>query len=305
MESLRIGILVRGQQEDPFTEDYKNYAESGTEYTDDDLLLVNELESRGHITQAIVWNDQSIDWDSYQVVLVRSPWGFFFQLDTFNSWLERVKASKARVFNSPAHLAKNISKKYLKELQEAGIQTVPTEIINKGQSVSLSEITSARGWEELVIKPASLGGAISVERAKSSAANTLNNTANKILQNDDLIVQEFFPEISEGEWSLVFFGENYSHAVKKIPASGQWKEQVQYGGSQIAAKPSDKIIAQASAARKVFAEGTLYSRVDGLERNGSLFINELELIDPRLFFASDKNAAKRFVDEMEKLIANS
>ncbi len=52
------------------------------------------------------------------------------------------------------------------------------------------------------------------------------------LPEDVYLVQPFQPEIqTEGEWSLIFIDGEYSHAVLKRPAAGDYRVQNDFGGS--------------------------------------------------------------------------
>ncbi len=302
MNGHQIAVVVRGGVEDRFSEDYHTYASQSPEFTDDDLILVDALRRRGHTVHAAGWSDETVEWESFDLIVIRSPWGFFFDLPRFFHWLERLEKLPTRVVNSPEILRANVSKRYLLTLAEHGITTLPTRLVAQGQSVDLPQLAATLGAQQFVIKPASLGGAIDVSRAPLELAATLQASADEILRTDDLLVQEFFPEIEAGELSLVFFGTEFSHAVLKTPKQGEWKEQAQYGGTALACLPPDSLIEQAARARALLAPESVYARVDGFERKGKLYINECELIDPRLFFGTDPQAAERLVTQLERLL---
>ena len=49
------------------------------------------------------------------------------------------------------------------------------------------------------------------------------------------MVQKFMDSIvTEGEWSLIFFGGEFSHAVLKTPSSGDFRVQNDFGGTALA-----------------------------------------------------------------------
>ena len=57
-----------------------------------------------------------------------------------------------------------------------------------------------------------------------------------------VMVQEFLSEIQDGgEWSLMFFGGEFSHAVVKRPATGDFRVQVEHGGSAVARETSPEL----------------------------------------------------------------
>jgi glutathione synthase/RimK-type ligase-like ATP-grasp enzyme len=150
-----------------------------------------------------------------------------------------------------------------------------------------------RGWSEAVIKPiVSAGGFRTrrVARAEAEAAQAAAGAA-------ELIAQPFLPEIqSEGEWSFVFFRNEFSHAVIKRPATGKFLCQADHGGSVEVAHPTPAELDQARRALAFERAETLYARVDMIPVGGRLLLGELELIEPSLFFAADPKAAGRFVE---------
>lgn len=109
-----------------------------------------------------------------------------------------------------------------------------------------------------------------------------------------MLVQEFIPEISnQGEWSLIFLGGQFSHAVKKVPRRGDFRVQHEYGGSAELAQPSEAMITTASSILQRFAPKTVYCRVGLVPREQGTTLMELELIDPVLHLELAPAAAER------------
>jgi len=103
--------------------------------------------------------------------------------------------------------------------------------------------------------------------------------------------------VDNGEWSLLFFGGEFSHAVVKRPASGDYRVQGEHGGRAEAAEPDAATLA---AARHVLATcaglglgDITYARVDGVVADGRFLLMELELIEPFLFLTDRPDAAER------------
>ncbi len=295
---MRVGIIIKGTSNDPFTATYS----SDGAYVDDDLVLVEELKRRGHIVTPIRWDEPPSAFEGQDTLLIRSTWDFLFRIDEFRGWLDRCERGRLPLWNPPRVVRENISKRYLLRLSEAGVQTIPSLFVAPGETCSLRKELAARGWDEFIFKPAISGGAVGTVRGRLEEFAALEPQVAAIREQGDVLVQPFFPEIcSAGEWSFVFFGSTFSHAVRKVPKAGEYREQATYGGSAVRDEPSPQLIEQAASARAVLAEGLPYARVDGIERDGSLFVNEVELIDPRLFFLFDDQAAARCADALEEL----
>jgi glutathione synthase/RimK-type ligase-like ATP-grasp enzyme len=297
---MRIGIIIKGNFNDPFTEHYSNQEI----FLTDDQLLVHELERRGHAVSAVPW-DSAIFRDSrrqksFDLYLIRSPWDFLLRVNDFLEWLQLVEETALPILN-PAHVVRsNISKRYLLHIAANGVLTIPTTVIAPHDEGNLTNVIENAGWNEFVIKPAVSGGAYRAYRGTTDNMTAASAAASELLQIGDVVVQKYMPNIeTTGEWSFVFFNGAYSHAVRKVPKPGEWREQAQYGGQAVSATPTAALLEQAKFAEKVAANGALYARIDGIEEQGKLFVNEVELIDPRLFFATCPNAAGRFADAIE------
>ena len=111
------------------------------------------------------------------------------------------------------------------------------------------------------------------------------------------MVQPFLPAIvMEGEWSLCFFGGQYSHAVLKRPRPGDFRVQADHGGQYTAAEPPPRLVEEADAALRAAGRRTLYARVDGCVVDGVFRLMELELLEPGLFLSTDPGAGARFAE---------
>jgi hypothetical protein len=55
----------------------------------DDVHLAASLSRLGIEPGACVWSDPSIDWSSFDAVLIRTTWDYFQRYEEFLSWLDR------------------------------------------------------------------------------------------------------------------------------------------------------------------------------------------------------------------------
>jgi glutathione synthase/RimK-type ligase-like ATP-grasp enzyme len=129
--------------------------------------------------------------------------------------------------------------------------------------------------------------------------------AHRLGPNDDLpaesrrkamIVQPLIEEIARsGEFSLMLFDHEYSHAVVKRPREGDFRVQEQHGGvTRPCEAPPSGAVELAQAALAAAPARAVYARVDIVpDDEGTLRIMELELIEPALFLehAPDGGAA--------------
>jgi glutathione synthase/RimK-type ligase-like ATP-grasp enzyme len=210
----------------------------------------------GDDAEPAVWSDPDVDWSAYDVVLVRSIWDYFERHAEFLAWLDRVPVP---MWNPADTLRWNSEKTYLRELEAAGIATIPTAWDGEVP------------WEDAIIKPTVAGGSLGLRRAEKGER-----------VEPGYMAQPFLPDIvSAGELSLVFFGGEFSHAVRKTPAEGDIRVQPEHGGIVKATQPSEEELAAAERVIAAAGRDLLYARVDFV---GDTLLIELEAIEPRFFF---------------------
>lgn len=262
--------------------------------TPSDRLAAAALRARGAVVVPAVWTDPDVDWGSFDRVIIRSPWDYYHHRDRFLQWLDRLDAVGATVQNPSAILRWNLDKTYLRELD---VPLVETEWIARDGSVDLARILRDRQWDRAVVKPTVSGGATDTWLTSAETAPAHHARAMAILSRCGLMVQRFMPEIAtDGEWSLLFFRRRFSHAIIKRPTAGDFRVQVEHGGTATSAIPSAALLSQALRVVDAVDGELLYARVDGLDVDGELRLMELEVLEPDLFFAHAKGAPERFAD---------
>jgi glutathione synthase/RimK-type ligase-like ATP-grasp enzyme len=260
----------------------------------DDELLREALRERGCEAESVVWDEEGADWSGTDLCLVRSTWDYHDKYGEFLEWTRRVEAATA--LHNPAELiAWNSDKRYLRQLAEAEVATVPTLWVGRDSALDLEAELAARGWEEAVIKPVVDLGAKNLHRVRPGEAQ---DALAAVLARQEAMVQPFLPSLeSEGELSLIYLEGVLSHTVRKRPASGDFRVQSIWGGTVAAADPEPQHVEVAERALSQLDEPPLYARVDlvkDLEANPALI--ELELIEPNLYLSTDPTVAGRLAD---------
>ncbi len=211
----------------------------------------------GGDAEPAVWSDPDVDWSVYDAVLIRSVWDYFVRHQEFLAWLDRVPVP---MWNPADTLRWNSEKTYLRELEQAGIRTIPTAW------------EGGVPWDDAILKPTVAGGSLGLRRARKGEPI-----------EPGWMAQPFLADIvSAGELSLVFFDGEFSHAIRKTPAEGDIRVQPEYGGRVTAATPTAAEMATAERVLAASGRDLLYARVD-LVGDGMLI--ELEAIEPRFFFS--------------------
>lgn len=265
--------------------------------TPDDRLAVAALEERGGEVTAAVWTDQSIDWNSFDSVIIRSTWDYHHHAEEFRAWIDALDAIGAPLWNPPAVLRWNMKKTYLQDLERAGVPVVPTSWLSEGTSQNLETLLAERGWSEAIIKPVISAGASRTWRVSRSAINEAGVHLAESLELGDVMVQPFIAEIqTRGEWSLMFTDGEFSHAVRKRPTDGDFRVQTRFGGGSVTDNPGSDVLRAARRVLDAAPEPWLYARVDGIETATGFVLLELEMLEPALFFSHTESGIARFAD---------
>lgn len=271
--------------------------------TDDDARTIPLLAARGVTAIPTIWNDPGVDWSSYDLVVIRSPWDYFIYPDAFRAWLDQLEAARVRVMNPIPILRWNMDKGYLRELADAGVSLAPTRWARRGERADLAAILREEGWAEAVIKPVVSGGAFHTERVTPTTIALAQARLDALLHERDMMIQRYMDEIgTAGEWSLLFFNGRFSHAVIKRPASGDFRVQSQHGGSSAVATAPAEIRQTAESILAQVDSPLLYARVDGLVHEGHFMLIELEILEPSLFLEPAPGARERFVEAVLELL---
>ena len=282
--------------------------EGAPDLTPDDRLAIPALSAAGIDVVPAIWSDAGVEWRRFDAAILRSTWDYHRRPAEFRSWLDRLEADGIALWNPVALARWNMDKRYLRDLGGRGVSTVPTAWIPASGDVGLHEIMAERGWTDAVLKP--VVAATSYRTVRISAARRggpLRGVEELpgILEHGEGMLQPFIPQVhEEGEWSLMFFGGEYSHAVLKRPAEGDFRVQEEFGGSSQAIVAPTAL--QDSAARVLAAveHPWLYARVDGVrDETGGLLLMELEMLEPLLFLAQHPDAPARFANAIRSAVA--
>ncbi len=270
-----------------------------------DNLLHKPMNQLGWNVEEISWRAVGVNWDAYDVVLIRSPWDYMFDPDKFISVLEKIDQSKAHLENS-LNIAKwNIEKTYLRDMEERGMQCIPTLWRDSFDIDDARGFFKALGVDEIIIKPVLSAG------AKNTYRLTIKEFEEHlpVLQSDfssrAFMVQPFLSSIIDpGEYSLFYFGGEYSHAIQKKPKENDFRVQEEHGGILSKIKPDAELLASAEKALSLIGEMPFYARIDLVPYNGKPALMELELIEPSLYFNLDDEAPMRFAKALDRTFSN-
>jgi glutathione synthase/RimK-type ligase-like ATP-grasp enzyme len=249
--------------------------------------LDEALARRGIDAAWVVWNDPAVDWETADLVAVRSTWDYEAHLAAFLEWAE---ARGDRLLNGAAVFAWNTDKGYLVELAEREVPVVPTR-----RAGTLDEIRAAlTALGTAVLKPAAGAGGRGVEILEPGGVPEPRSTG-------PWVVQPLVESVRTTGESSVFVIDGVAVAqVDKRPADGEIRVHETYGGASAPADlgPEQAVAALAAvdaAAARLDTEIS-YGRVDLLHHEGRWLVSEVELTEPGLYLDVLPTNAEPFAD---------
>ncbi len=275
----------------------------------DDAPLSAALTSLGCEVTVIPWDDPALGEDGLKrdsapdAILIRTTWDYVPRHAEFVAWCSA--AEKVVPLLNPASVVQwNLDKRYLRLLEQDGVRIAPTRWVEGGERVDLEGLLRETGWGSVFVKPCVGASASDTARARSAfpfELRTAQRILNELAMEVGAIVQPYLESVeSHGELSWIVVEGVCTHAVRKIPAGGDYRVQDDWGAhdepyatTDEETKRAEEIVAIAGR-RLGLADPLLYARVDMLrDRGGDLVLNELELVEPSLFFRHGPGAAKR------------
>jgi glutathione synthase/RimK-type ligase-like ATP-grasp enzyme len=250
---------------------------------EDEALALPALRGAGVDAEVVVWDDPAVRWDSYDRVVLRSTWDYPQRLDQFLPWLEAV-AAVTDLRNPVPMLRWSLDKHYLADLARAEVPVTPTTFVEPGQDPVFPP-------GDFVVKPAIGAGSRDAASYGPDEHDTARSHARRLHDSGaTVLVQPLLKSVAEdGEWPMVFFAGQYSHAASKrvaLPRAALVDDLFAEETNAPYAADADQIaVAQRAIAVVTQRFGVpLYARVDLVrDDDGSPCVLELELVEPSLF----------------------
>ena len=219
---------------------------------------------------------------AYPLVLPLISWGYHRNharwMQACATWAE----AGLLIANPASVLAWNSDKAYLRRLAGAGVAIPPTIWTDHATNEQVQAAFDAFGTDTLIVKPTVSGGAWKTLRLSRGEAliDAPEGAA---------MIQPYLATIeTEGETSMLFFGGRFSHAVNKRPVPGDFRIQVQFGGSYATVTPPEGAMTLAQQVLSAIDEPLLYARIDtAQDAAGTWLLMEAELIEPDFYLAND------------------
>lgn len=245
--------------------------------------------------------------DDRTLVLPLAVWDYSMKIDEFLTFLGAIKAYNIATLNPLKLIHWNLNKLYLEQLGRQ-FPIIPSVIITPDEIKALDSNeclnliyhkAESLQSSEIVIKPLIGQSGNYVRRIQ------MGNTKEDFCKKDypqGILVQKFIKDC-DGEVCLIFFDSTFQYAIKRVLAHNNWRANSMYGIQIIPIVAEKKWLEIAQNALNFIYELNhempLYARVDLLISNG-IFINEIELIEPNLYFDTLQVAQSHFIDGIAK-----
>lgn len=249
------------------------------------------------------WRDAPALADQYDAMLPLLVWDYFeSNQQKFLQAMAQI-CQKTELFNRFDIVQWNINKSYLEDLASQGVQTIPSRRVDRISELEVQRAFEKFNCEQLVIKPDVGGGAWRQVLLKRGDPYPSKDQ----LPPAGTLIQPFLKSVvTEGEFSFLYFGGAFSHALLKRPKAGDYRVQSTYGGREQPYEPTNAERAQARAVFDMLDYTPLYARVDLLRADdGRLLLIELELIEPYLYlgFSEGSGADNKGAQRLAKVLA--
>lgn len=284
-------------------------------HLDEDLPpIVEALAARGVEAVVADWHDAAFSWDDVDLAVIRSTWDYTWQLDRFLAWVDSVNGL-TRLANPAAVVRWNTDKRYLLDLEAAGVPTVASRVLAPGDDPAAADDVAP--GRPVVVKPAVSAGGRDTERYAPDERRAARSHVRRLLgEGRSVLVQPYLPGIDEhGETGLVFLGDAFSHAFRKAPVlvpgtgfvAGLYREEDIAPRSASAAElevANAALDAVAAAVPGHSRRDLLYARADLVPHDGGPVVLELEVVEPSFFCSADPAAADRAADAIASVLAS-
>lgn len=286
--------------------------------TDEDMSpLLDACLSAGIDARVLAWDDATVSWSRFDLVLLRSPWDYTERLPEFMAWCTRVDRA-TRLLNPLPVLRWNTDKHYLADLAALGVPVVPTVFLEPdAEPLPALEgfLAGQPGMLEFVVKPTVSAGSRDTQRyslAQQFAA--ANHIARLLDLGRSVMLQPYLDSVDAlGETALIYLDGEFSHAIRKGPLlrPDETATDALFATEAITPREpenDERILAEAvvsAAVRRLgIAAPLLYARVDLVrDASGNPRLLELELTEPSLFLAHAPGAAARLVESLSGTVA--
>ncbi len=277
---------------------------------EEDNNLKNALINLGIDARIISWQ-QPLQ-EEYDLLILKSVWGYQNYYTDFKKWLLYIKANNIPLFNNVDMVLSNIMKDIQFDiLRKGNVDFIDTIFLQQSEVLNMNTFDML-GNNSYVIKPTISGSGENTYLINGSSDMSIQNVIqkeniveiySKILDNNNdckIMIQPFISEINNGEYSCIFIDGKLTHTMLRFPNIFHEKRR-----PYLVSEVPDVIIELAKRIEKIqeFNE-YLYMRVDMVLIDGNAKIMEVELTDPDLLtkYISNMDVKSNVIKTLAKSI---
>ena len=277
---------------------------------EEDNNLKNALINLGIDAKIISWQ-QPLE-EKYDLLVLKSVWGYQNYYKEFKNWLLYVKNNNIPLANGVDMVLNNIMKDIqFNILEKNNVDFIDTIFIDQSKLLN-KNIFDMLDDKSYVFKPTISGSGENTYLVTNSNDKSIPNTIqkedivkiyNKMLDDNSdckIMIQPFISEINNGEYSCIFIDGKLTHTMLRFPNIFHEKRR-----TYLVNDAPDSIIELARVVERIKDfNNYLYMRVDMVLVNGKAKIMEVELADPDLLtkYIDDSNVKSNVIKTFAKKI---
>lgn len=265
--------------------------------------LVPAFADHGMVLEEVKWREAPDIASEYDVMLTLFVWDYFDNNERdFLEAMAKIEGQTLLVNNFKI-LKWNLNKSYLDDMEALGAATIPTVKVERVSENNIIKALEEFSTDRLVIKP-DVGAAAWRQVLYKKGEPMPDRDA---MPPNGALIQPYLKSVeTEGEFSFLYFGNGFSHALRKRPKAGDYRVQALHGGREEPYEPTKEDREQARNILDVLDFTPVYARVDLIRGNdGRLLLIELEMIEPYLYlpYAEGEGGDNKGAQKLAKAVA--
>ena len=263
------------------------------------------LEALGWRCAWLPWRTPNVRWDGWDAVYLAATWDYPEDPEAFLEVLEAIDRSSAVLVNDIELVRWNIPKTYLRDLEGGGAAIVPSRWYERFADCNLAGDRALLASERLIVKPVISTNAHDTFLLDFPLSPDLETRLAETFAERAFVVQPFIDNIQrDGEYSLFYIGGDFSHAIRKVPRTGDFRVQEEHGADIHPVDVEPDLLEAADRVMALVDPAPLYARCDFVRAREGYKVMELELIEPSLYLRMDDRAPARFAAAFDRHVTS-
>jgi glutathione synthase/RimK-type ligase-like ATP-grasp enzyme len=261
----------------------------------DNPSLFAALGDVGLSADLVIWDDDEVRWDDYDLVVIRSTWDYPSRRAEFLEWAK----ARPRLENPLSIIEYSSDKHYLADLEARGLGIIPSYFCPVGETPEFPV-------GDFVVKPCVGAGSLRVERYRDDQVGAATQHVHSLHgEGRDVLIQPYIHSVDTiGERGMVFIDGKFSHAMTKgaMLNVAQSDRDFLFRREQMSAAlaEADAILYATEVLDTMDLSDLLYARVDLVATIRGWLVMELELVEASLYLTYDDEAAAKLASAISR-----